>query len=105
MTMLPDVSRREPIPVRPAPKVSVALVFMVFLGLGVWFAPELIARLRYEADQTIAARGFVSCSEPTELEQLHIVVLRREGRIVADCMYVGPKGAYERRPVRREARQ
>lgn len=35
----------------------------------------------------------VSCQPPAPYEQLHIVVVPRAGKFVADCMYVTSRGA------------
>ena len=40
--------------------------------------------------------AIASCPQPSELEQMHIVVTRRGDKLVAECMFVGPRGAYHR---------
>lgn len=73
------------------------LLISALFGAAILYLPEITAWARERADQSIAARSFVACDAPTEHEQLHIVILKREGRIAADCMYLGSRGTYHRR--------
>jgi hypothetical protein len=80
------------------------LFVAALFGLVAWFADDLNGwvRGRLERDTTTARRSFVDCPPPSEFEQLHIIVRRREDRIAADCWYVGTRGSYGSRAVRRE---
>ena len=67
--------------------VSTALVLVfafMWPQLEAWF----VARTTFPA---VAA-----CPLPGELEQVHIVVTRQHGQLVAECMFVGSRGTYHR---------
>jgi len=55
---------------------------------------------RAVAMQAQAAAALAACRLPSEHEQMHIVVMRRNGAFVAQCMFVGTRGTYFRRLVR-----
>lgn len=38
----------------------------------------------------------IQCTPPTEYEQLHVILVWRDGRLAANCLYVGSRGTYSR---------
>lgn len=64
---------------------TLVLIFaFMWPEINAWF----VARTTFPA---VAA-----CPPPAELEQVHIVVTRRHGQLVAECMLVGSRGTYHR---------
>lgn len=82
-----------------------ALVWLLFLGLvalgTLWAWDDLKAWLQPHL-AAFRTSGPVDCRQPTDFEQLHIILAWREGKLtVTGCMYVGAKGTYRpSRPAR-----
>lgn len=70
---------------------AVVAGLVIYAGL-----PRLLSAIDSRA--AVQARALGGCRVPTEHEQLHIVVRQRDGQIAAECMYVGSRGTYSRRP-------
>ena len=84
-------------PRRPIDWVLYVVLTVIIVVLGWLTAPQL-ARLASTVPLAKAAdAALAACPPPTESEQLHVVVTRRDGTLVAECMFVGPTGAYVRR--------
>lgn len=76
--------------------VLAVITTAVMLYVAPFFAAKLAARL-----PALHLRA-VDCPPPSEHEQLHLIVVQHRGRLdVADCMYVGGAGAYQRRSAAR----
>jgi hypothetical protein len=72
--------------------MAIALLWALLIGflcMLLWAWPDLRAWMQARGDA-------VRCRVPEPHEQLHIVVVPRAGRFVAECMYVMPRGAAER---------
>ena len=68
-------------------------------GLVVWSLPDFLAWIRGEPPVTAVAvqtpAHLVSCREPsTRFETLTIIVYRRGGWLMADCVPVGARSDY-----------
>lgn len=77
-----------------AADIIVAVMCAAALALA-W--PDIHAWLADQPVVTAAPPVLVHCRMPTEHEQLHIVATERDGRIVAECLYLGSRGTYRRR--------
>lgn len=78
---------------------------MIALGLSVACALLYVhsvqvsrAEVRAAALQRQALAALAACPLPTEHEQVHIVVVQRNGALVASCMHLGARGTYRPRP-------
>jgi hypothetical protein len=56
-------------------------------------AVTLLGLVGYAIASLWSAPSAVGCRPPEPHEQLHIVVVPRAGKFVAECMYVAPRGA------------
>jgi hypothetical protein len=89
------------------PEPSAAVTYtatLIAIGLSVACAllyvhwhQSRIEHARAVAMHEQAAAALAACRLPTEHEQMHIVVMQRNGAFVAQCMFVGSRGTYRRR--------
>lgn len=89
------MSAPAPLATPPQPSgPSLPFVFagMAAIALFAWLGVPCITQLL----EPVHARALVDCRPPTEHEQLLIRVVQREEGFAAECMYVGPRGAYHR---------
>jgi hypothetical protein len=71
------------------------LLICVFAALLLYVWPYARAWLIERAEAELHNSLLTDCRIPTEHEQLHVVVVSREGRLFGRCMHVGPRGAYD----------
>lgn len=72
------------------------LVAALAVGAALYLLPAAKAWIHAQAD-AIQTSALGECRPPAEFEQLHVVVLNREGRLVlGDCLFVGTPGTYVR---------
>jgi hypothetical protein len=67
---------------------------ILLASIALWTVPDLAAWLHRWLPAPLQTSVQAACRIPSEFEQLHIIVRERDGRFVAECMYVGPRGAY-----------
>jgi hypothetical protein len=84
------------------PPLAIELAIVLGVGLAAiviyWAVPKLVDLTHPGVRASVHARALASCRMPTEHEQLHIVVRERDGGLISECMYVGSRGTYGRRP-------
>lgn len=80
----------------------VVIAGIAFAAVVLYALPDLAAWIQGRAPAAgraaVHARAQAGCRMPAVFEQLHIVVSQRDGQIAAECMYVGSRGTYSRRP-------
>lgn len=75
---------------------DVAIAICV-IGFVLWgFVPFMNWAADDISRDPAVASTLSQCAPPTEHEQLHVVIVSRNGQLFADCQYVGPRGAYQR---------
>lgn len=78
-------------------------LFSAVLAVGLvaatvlWLGPRVLAALAHEARQARTVDVAHDCRAPVDTEQLHVVLVSRDGRVTFDgCLYVGSRGTYRR---------
>jgi len=68
---------------------------VVVTALVLWGFPHFERWLQAQHASAVRMSALAGCRQPGELEQLHIVILQRDGRLVIDgCIYIGSRGTY-----------
>lgn len=86
----------EPLPAPVLSAVGRAELICSLLALVsvLWLLPAAKAWILAHA-AAIQTSALAECRPPQEHEQLHVVVLNRDGRLVAGgCLFVGSQGTY-----------
>jgi hypothetical protein len=63
-----------------------------------WYMDWAAMDMLHEISAIERASILAGCRIPAESEQMHIVVVQRGERLVAQCMHVGSRGTYSRTP-------
>lgn len=79
----------------PLAKVIAATTVLTAIALPL----ALAAAVFFPRENVQTAIGS-PCAAPTEHERLLVVVGWNDGRLAAECVYVGSRGSYSRRSVR-----